>query len=170
MTAEPVTVGRPANYALAFTRIVLGLVFLWAFLDKLLGLNYTTPSSRAWVEGGEPTRGYLSSSYGPLEGMFEAMAGNGLVDFLFMMGLLGVGVALTLGIATRLGGWAGVAMVTLMYLSHPAPFADPNGTHPFIDSHVIEGGILALLALTNCGATWGLANWWNAKVKSAWLH
>lgn len=171
MAAAPVAVGKPASLALASSRIVLGLVFLWAFLDKLFGLRYTTLPERAWIDGGEPTRGYLSSSYGPLEGMFEAMAGNAFVDTLFMLGLLGIGLALTLGIATRLGGWSGVAMVSLMYLSHPAPWADPNGTHPFIDSHVIEATILAIIALTNSGHTWGLGKWWEARtMKATWLR
>ena len=112
--AGPVAVGRPASYALAALRIALGLIFLWAFLDKLFGLRYTTPPERAWIDGGEPTRGYLSSSFGPLGDLFKGMAGNAVVDTLFMLGLAGVGIALTLGIATRLGGWAGAAMVLLM--------------------------------------------------------
>ena len=33
-------------------RIATGLVFLWAFLDKLLGLGYATPTDRAWINGG----------------------------------------------------------------------------------------------------------------------
>src|SRR5688572_23363522 len=117
----PFAVAKPASYALAALRLALGLIFLWAFLDKLFGLRYSTPPERAWVEGGEPTRGYLSSSFGPLDEMFKAMAGNAVVDTLFMLGLAAVGISLTLGIATRLGGWAGMAMVLLMYASHPTP-------------------------------------------------
>ncbi len=158
-----VTVARPAAYALAALRIALGLIFLWAFLDKLFGLRYSTPPERAWLEGGEPTRGYLGSSYGPLGDMFQAMAGNAVVDALFMLGLAAVGVALTLGIATRLGGWAGMAMVLLMYASHPVPWASPNGTHPFLDEHITEAAAMALIALTNAGETLGLGAWWRSK-------
>lgn len=164
-------VPRPAAYALAATRLTLGLIFLWAFLDKLLGLRHTTPPERAWLEGGEPTRGYLSSSFGPLEDLFHAMAGNALVDTLFMLGLLGVGLALTLGIAVRLGGWAGVAMVLLMYASHPVPWMEPNGTHPFLDEHILEAAALALVALTTSGHTWGLGRWWEARTRKwPWLQ
>ncbi|MEK6976492.1 MAG: hypothetical protein AABY18_09145 [Candidatus Thermoplasmatota archaeon] len=171
MAQPPVAVARPAAFALAAARIALGLIFLWAFLDKLLGLKYTTPPANAWTDGGEPTRGYLGSSYGPLENVFQDMAGNGLVDFLFMMGLLAVGVTLTLGIATRLGGWSGVAMVLLMYASHPTPWAEPNGTHPFLDSHIVEATMLALIALTTSGHTWGMGAWWNARTaKMTWLR
>ena len=166
-----VDVAPPASYALGAARLVLGLIFLWAFLDKAFGLRYTTPPERAWTEGGEPTRGYLSSSFGPLGDLFKSMAGNGVVDVLFMLGLLAVGVALTLGIATKLGGWAGVAMVLLMYLSHPTPWADPNGTHPFLDQHILEATVLALVALTNAGHAMGLGRWWERRTaKWPWMH
>ena len=165
-----VDVAPPASYALAAARLVLGLIFLWAFLDKLFGLGYATPSANAWMDGGHPTKGYLSSSFGPLADLFQAIAGRAVVDALFMMGLLGVGVSMTLGIATRLGGWSGMAMVLLMYASHPTPWADPNGTHPFLDEHLLEAAVFALIALTNAGAVLGLGRWWSSKVKPAWLH
>ena len=34
---------------------------LWAFLDKTFGLHYSTPSSKAWIHGGSPTKGFLTS-------------------------------------------------------------------------------------------------------------
>ncbi|HUR24922.1 MAG TPA: hypothetical protein VM327_02780 [Candidatus Thermoplasmatota archaeon] len=172
MVREPVVVARPAAFALAASRLVLGLIFLWAFLDKLFGLRYTTPPERAWLEGGEPTRGYLSSSFGPLEDLFQGMAGNAVVDVLFMAGLLAVGLTMTLGIAVRLGGWSGCAMVLMMYASHPVPWMEPNGTHPFLDEHILEATVFALIALTNSGDTWGLGRWWRAgpAKRAAWLQ
>jgi len=157
---------------IASIRIILGAIFLWAFLDKTFGFGYTTPSSRAWLEGGNPTQGYLGSSFGPLDGLFHAMAGNVLVDFLFMLGLAGVGIAMILGIGVRVGGWAGFAMVLLMYLSHPAPWAEPNGTHPLLDNHVLQAAAFLLLAVTPSGDTWGLGRWWKAQPlvqKRPWL-
>lgn len=52
------TVGR---IALNLLRLVLGFEFLWAFLDKTFGLGYTTPAAKSWLNGGSPTKGYLSS-------------------------------------------------------------------------------------------------------------
>jgi thiosulfate dehydrogenase (quinone) large subunit len=161
--AAPVQVTRPALYALALLRLTLGLIFLWAFLDKTFGLEYSTKPGNSWLDGGHPTQGYLGSSYGPLEGLFHAMAGNAVVDVLFMFGLLAVGLSLTLGFATRLGGWAGFAMVLLMYASHPIPWAPANGTHPFIDDHVTEAAAMALIALTNSGDWLGIGRWWLSK-------
>ena len=169
--AAPVQVARPALYALALLRLVLGLVFLWAFLDKAFGLHYTTTDANAWLDGGHPTKGYLGSSYGPFEKVFKAMAGKAVVDFLFMFGLGAVGTALTLGIANKLAGWGGVAMVLLMYLSHPIPWAPAHTTHPFLDDHVTEAAALGLIALTNAGDWLGLGNWWRTKTaKWPWLQ
>jgi len=80
--------------AIAVTRILLGFYFLWAFVDKVFGLGYSTPAERAWVNGGSPTTGFLTNATAesPLAGLFSALAGVPLVDWLFMLGLLGVGV------------------------------------------------------------------------------
>src|SRR6266511_711287 len=45
---------------LAVFRVAVGFVFLWAFLDKTFGLGYATPSAKAWINGGSPTKGFLS--------------------------------------------------------------------------------------------------------------
>jgi thiosulfate dehydrogenase (quinone) large subunit len=171
MARPPIDVAAPASYALASARIILGLIFLWAFLDKLFGLRYSTPPERAWLEGGEPTRGYLSSSFGPLEDLFQSVAGNALVDAVFMAGLAAIGLSMLLGVATRLGGWSGAAMVLLMYLSHPTPWAEPNGTHPFLDEHILEAAVFALIAFTMAGSTWGFGRWWAQRTaKWPWLQ
>jgi thiosulfate dehydrogenase [quinone] large subunit len=170
-TLRPPTWRAPAWIALGLTRIVLGLTFLWAFLDKLLGLTYATPAASAWTAGGHPTKGYLSSSFGPLASVFKAMAGHPVVDTLVMLGLLFVGITLTLGIAVRAGALAGIAMVVMMYASHPLPWMQPHGTHPFLDEHILEAAVLLLLAFTPSGVPVGLGRWWHARVvpKARWL-
>jgi thiosulfate dehydrogenase [quinone] large subunit len=40
-------------------RLSLGFVFLWAFLDKLFGLAYSTAPGRSWLEGVSPTKGFF---------------------------------------------------------------------------------------------------------------
>ena len=96
--AETTTAGSPASPAarrwLAVARIGVGFIFLWAFLDKTFGLGYSTASAKAWIVGGSPTSGFLGHvSAGPLRTFFNALAGSGLVDALFMLGMLAVGVA-----------------------------------------------------------------------------
>ena len=51
---------RRDRLALTLLRLALGVEFLWAFVDKLVGLDHATPSARAWIHGGSPTEGFLS--------------------------------------------------------------------------------------------------------------
>lgn len=158
--APPVSWNPIAWRMWGVTRIAIGLVFLWAFFDKLLGLGYSTPADRAWIRGGNPTQGYLGSSNGPFGEMFQAMAGNTVTNLLFMAGLLAVGIALTLGIAVRLGSFAGALMMLLMYLSHPIWAATP-ATHPFLDDHIVYALVLIVMAYTHAGHTLGLGATWS---------
>ena len=107
-----------APTALAVLRIATGLIFLWAFIDKLFGLGYATPGAKAWIAGGSPTKGFLGSvDVGPFDSAFHAIAGAWWADWLFMLGLLGIGVAVTLGVALRLSAIAGSVMLLLMWLA-----------------------------------------------------
>ena len=154
---------------LAVLRIATGLIFLWAFLDKLFGLGYATPSAKAWIAGGSPTKGFLSSvDVGPFTTAFHAIAGTWWADWLFMLGLLGVGVAVTLGVALRISAVAGSLMLLLMWLAEfpLARFATDGtpsaSTNPLIDYHVIYAIALIVAAVTYAGNTWGLGRWWAA--------
>src|SRR3546814_14036197 len=100
---------------MAALRVGVGSVFLWAFLDKLFGLGYSTPSERSWLNGGSPTEGFLSNvDVGPLAGFFRDIAGNVFIDWLFMLGLLGLGVAVIAGVALRLAAASGTLLMALM--------------------------------------------------------
>ncbi|MEK9157545.1 MAG: hypothetical protein AAB448_05465 [Patescibacteria group bacterium] len=123
-------------------RVSLGLVFLWAFLDKLFGLGFSTAAEASWFAGGSPTTGYLLyGTGGPLAGIFQALAGQVWVDWLFMMGLLGIGAGLISGYALRVAAYGGSVMLMLMYIS-----AFPPEHHPFLDEHVIYTITLLLIA------------------------
>ena len=116
--AAPPTEGtvRPARKALSAARMALGFVFFWAFLGKRFGLGYSTPSEAAWIHGGSPTRGFLSHVYaGPLQSTLQSWAGSRTVDVLFMLGLLGIGVALILGTRLRVAAVSGVVLMELMW-------------------------------------------------------
>lgn len=164
----PAPAGAQAR-ALAVLRIATGLVFLWAFLDKLFGLGYATPSAKAWIAGGSPTKGFLSSvDVGPLDTAFHAIAGAWWADWPFMLGLAGVGIAATLGVALRTSAVAGSVMLLLMWLAEfPLDRFAADGTpsmssNPLIDYHVIYAIALIVGALTYAGNTWGLGRWWAA--------
>ena len=137
------------------TRITLGLVFVWAFVDKLFGLGYATPADRAWVDGGSPTTGFLGGVEGPFAGFYNAIAGQAWADWLFMAGLLGIGVALTAGIAMRIGAAAATAMLVLMWTA-----VLPIVNNPVIDDHLVYALLAIGLAAAGAGRTYGLGRWW----------
>jgi thiosulfate dehydrogenase [quinone] large subunit len=153
----------PAGHAKAFSyvtavlRIALGWIFLWAFLDKLLGLGRSTPATNAWIDGGSPTKGFLGKAVsGPFENLYHSIAGAPWADTLFMIGLAGIGLALITGIGIRIAAATGSLMMILMWTA-----VLPPENNPLIDDHLIYAGVLALLALTAAGNTLGLGTAWN---------
>ncbi|MFB7475100.1 hypothetical protein [Kitasatospora sp. NPDC056184] len=155
--------------ALATARIALGAVFLWAFADKTFGLGYSTADGRAWLDGVSPTEGFLSHvAAGPLQGTFHAMAGQAWADWLFMLGLLGIGLALVGGVALQITAAGGTALLALMWAAewpparHLADGTASGSTNPLVDYHVLYAVLLVALAATSAGRTWGLARRWAA--------
>lgn len=131
----------PEEILLLALRVGLGLLFLWAFFDKLFGLGFATAAEDAWLAGGSPTTGYLLyATQGPFAGMFRMLAGQVWVDVLFMVGLFGIGTCLTLGRWMRLATSSGILLMLLMYLS-----AFPPEHHPFLDEHVMYALVLGYL-------------------------
>ena len=152
---------------LAVFRVVLGFEFLWAFLDKTFGFGYATPAERAWINGGSPTRGFLSRvAVGPLEDTFHTIAGAAWADWLFMIGLLGIGIALILGIGLRIAAVSGTLMMVLMWaaewpLDTLTSAGEPSmSTNPIVDYHIIYALALIALAVTFAGHVWGLGKRW----------
>nr|WP_221376399.1 DoxX family membrane protein [Actinoplanes polyasparticus] len=162
---------RTAAKGLAVLRISVGFVFLWAFLDKTFGLGYSTPWERAWINGGSPTKGFLSAvEVGPFQGLFHSIAGDAWTNWSFMLGMLAIGVALIAGVGLRL---AAVGTTVLMALMWAAEWPLASGSsNPVVDYHVIYAIGAVVLALTYAGHTWGLGRWW-AKLplvqKNRWL-
>lgn len=177
---------------LSLTRISIGFVFLWAFLDKLLALGYATGrdpetgkvdyfGDAAWINGNHVTEGYLKSAAGEFGGepvgvygeMFTgwgdfAIGGFRPLDWIFMIALLGVGLALILGIGTKVGALSATGLLLFMYIAH-----FDNSNNPFLDDHIVY-------SLAAIGIVWvelerqdiGLGKWWrstSAVQKNRWL-
>ncbi|MEU8621287.1 hypothetical protein [Streptomyces sp. NPDC048623] len=145
-----------ARRLLAVTRVLVGFYFLWPFLDKTFGLGRSTPAAGAWVEGGHPTEGFLlHGTAGPFAHIFDSVAGAWWLDTLFMLGLLGVGLAMILGIGMRIAAGAGTLLVGFMWLVTLWP-----DTNPFLDDHWLIALLLLVTAATGAGAYYGLGAWW----------
>ncbi|MGC4746825.1 hypothetical protein ACLQ28_14340 [Micromonospora sp. DT201] len=156
------------RYLLAGIRLALGWIFMWAFLDKLIGLGRSTPAASAWLDGGSPTAGFLGkAATGPFSGFYHSIAGNAVVDALFMTALVGIGAALIIGIGMRIAAASGVLLTVLMWTA-----VLPPATNPFMDDHLVYAGVLILLALLGAGTTWGLGRRWAATSlvrRNTWL-
>jgi len=164
-TAAGAVTARDA--AVAALRIGTGFAFLWAFLDKTFGLHYSTPSARAWIHGGSPTKGFLSSvNVGPFQSAFHSWAGQGWANWLFMLSLLGIGLAFVLGIGLRAAAVAGVVLVTLMWFAvyppaqHAADGSATGSVNPFVDEHVMDALALIAVAAFGTASRLGLGAWW----------
>ncbi|WP_426512797.1 hypothetical protein ACPPVO_20440 [Dactylosporangium sp. McL0621] len=158
---------KTAAKALAVLRYATGFVFLWAFADKLLGLGYSTPSAKAWINGGNPTKGFLASvDTGPLQTFFHTIAGTWYANWGFMLGLLGIGLALTAGIGLRIAAASGTLIMAMMWLAeyplaqHTTKGAPTGSTNPLTDYHIIYAAVLIVLAAAYAGHTWGLGRLW----------
>jgi thiosulfate dehydrogenase (quinone) large subunit len=156
-----------AEVAIAALRIGTGFMFLWAFLDKTFGWHYMTQPAKAWIHGGSPAKGFLSSvAAGPLTSTFHHMAGQAWADWMFMLALLGIGVALMLGIGLRAAAVAGVVLVTLMWLAvyppaqHLTGGAPSGSVNPFVDEHVMDALALIAVGVLGAGSRFGLGRLW----------
>ncbi|MBU5423577.1 DoxX family protein [Cellulomonas hominis] len=156
---EDVVTSVNARRALAVTRLATGFIFLWAFLDKTFGLGYATPSERAWINGGTPSQGFLNGDavVGPFKGFFQGIA-SPATDVLFMLGMLGVGLAVMLGIGLRVAAWSGSIIMVMMWMAE-WPLVE-GSTNPLVDYHIVYALVLVVSAVCLAGDTWGLGKWW----------
>ena len=178
LPSKPDRAPRWAAIELIGLRLAIGFEFLWAFFDKTFGLGYATTTAHAWINGGSPTKGFLSGAIGPFQGIFTSIAGAPIVDWLFMLGLLGVGLALILGIAVRIGAISGALMLALMYLAVWVPSTtaagQPSGsTNPIVDEHIVGiFGLILVAALVNWGAGYIGRRWASLSIvkRYGWLR
>lgn len=139
------------DLSLVLLRVGLGVLFFYAGWTKVT-------ASEPWTAAG-----YLKGAAGPLAETFKGLAANSTIDMLVMMGLTLGGLALILGIFTRLAAIGLAALMALIYLSHFPPAA-PNW---YVDDHIIYIAGLAVVAAFGAGRVWGLGKW--AGKYSPWL-
>jgi thiosulfate dehydrogenase [quinone] large subunit len=160
---------RAFGYVAAVTRLALGWVFLWAFLDKTFALGFATgvnPDTGAldrfgpdaWIHGGSPTEGFLAfgTEGNWFHDFYASFAGAAWADWLFMLGLLGIGLTLILGIGMRIGAASGVVLLMLMWSAEL-----PLENNPILDEHVIYALVLIMLVLAGAGHIIGLGKRWD---------
>jgi thiosulfate dehydrogenase (quinone) large subunit len=165
LVEDDVVTSSAGRKVLAVTRLATGFIFLWAFLDKAFGLHYATGAtvagsapSLSWINGGTPSQGFMAhAAIGPFKGVFASMASVG-TDWLFMLAMLGVGVAVMLGIGLRVSAVAGSLVMAMMWIAE-WPLIQ-GSSNPLVDYHVIYALSLILCAVLLAGDTWGLGRRW----------
>ncbi len=113
----------------ALLRVVVGIVMLWAGLEKLIGtpggwssagfLKFGTAGTLGWpFVSGEPAK---DAVFNPFHDLWVSLAGNAsavaVLDVLVVVGELAIGVALILGLLTRFSSIMGALMMFLFFLA-----------------------------------------------------
>ena len=167
-TADPGEVRARPVWGLL--RLSMGWIFLWAFLDKLLALGFATGRNpetgvadrfgdAAWIHGGSPTDGFLQfglHTKEPFTGFFDGLVGSTFIEWAYMLSMAAIGIALLLGIATRLAAGFGVVWMVLFYL---ASALSPEN-NPFLDDHVVYAIVLVGIGVVGAGRYLGLGRRW----------
>jgi uncharacterized membrane protein YphA (DoxX/SURF4 family) len=121
-------------------RVAIGWHFIYEGLSKIL-------------QGGWSAKSYLLNTSGFCSGFYHTLAGSPVVlsitDFLNMYGLLFIGVALFVGLLSRLASICGALLLTLYYFAYP-PFGNPlisaaDGHIFIVDKLFIEAAALLFL-------------------------
>ena len=121
-------VDRWHQLAIAGLRIGVGVIFLWAGLEKLLAtepfsaagfLEFGTGGSLGWpFVTGEVAEGTV---FNPTHDFWVGVSGNqgamGMIDILVPYGQIGIGVSLILGLLTRFGAAMGTLMMLLFFVA-----------------------------------------------------
>ena len=117
-------------------RVALGFAFLWATLDKTFGSAMPPHPPRPGSTAAHPPRGSSAASRSAPSRPPSPQGRDPLANWLFILGLLGIGVALILGIGLRVAAVSG----TLMMLGCGRPSGHwPSSPRP-VDDHVERPG------------------------------
>ena len=121
-----------------------------------------------WVNGGsDPTSLSSRVQFGALNRPYQSLAGVAAFDWLFMMGLLGVGVALILGVALRPAAISGCLMLAMMYVAS-WPFAKVSegvptaSVNPIVDDHIVSFMALVVIGAFAALSVGAISRRWSA--------
>jgi thiosulfate dehydrogenase [quinone] large subunit len=154
---------RKHALAVAIGRIVIGIVFLWAGLEKIIGEGLGTWSARGFVEfatggtlgwpfiTGEVAEGTI---YNPTHDFWVGLAGNEtamtIIGFLVPLGQLGIGIALILGLLTRFGAAMGTLMMLIFFV------AAWDFQYGIVNQHLTYAVVTLGLGIIGAGNYYGL--------------
>jgi thiosulfate dehydrogenase [quinone] large subunit len=119
-------------------------------------LGFATLPDKSWLLGNSPTFGFLkNATIGPFSNIFKNLAGNLMVDWLFMVGLLLIGISLTFGIAIKTASYSGALLMFLMWIA-----VLPKEHNPILDDHIINLLVLIGIAILKPRKFSLIKNWY----------
>lgn len=156
-------VDRGHALGVAVLRIAVGIVFLWAGLEKFLGagakgwtalgfLKFGTAGTLSWpFVSGEPAK---DAVFNPTHDFWVGLAGNSgvmtAIDTLVVFGECAIGIALILGLATRFASAMGTLMMLLFFL------AAWDFAYGIVNQHLTYAVVTAFLGYIGAGNYFGL--------------
>jgi len=150
--------------AVVLLRTLIGWHFLYEGIYKLMLPGWTRAGQPV---GGFSAAGYLNAATGPLAGLFHSLAEStwlGPINAIVPIGLLLVGLSLTLGLLTQAGCLGAMAFLTLFYLSAmptsglPQPGAE--GAYLIVSKNLIELVAVLVIFASRTGQIAGLDLLW----------
>jgi len=120
------------EYTLALFRILVGWIFLAAFIDKIFGTGFQTPPGGGFIDGVSPSSYVSYVTTGLLADFYKSIAGNLAMDILLVAALLILGVTAILGIASKLTTIGSVLFLVIMYTIQLPPVDNPIIDHRII--------------------------------------
>ncbi len=153
--------GRYLSFV-GLARIVIGVIFLWAGLEKILGsgpdgfnaagfLKFGTNGTLGWpFFEGDPA-GHV---FNPTAGFWQGLATNDgamtIINFLVPYGQIGIGVSLILGLFTRFGAAMGALMMMFFF------FAAWDFRYGIVNQHLTYAVVTFGLGVVGAGNYYGM--------------
>lgn len=152
----------------ALLRITVGIIFLWAGLDKLLGgpaggwsaagyLGHATGGSLGWPFVTTPVAEGAVVIYNPTHDLWVSLSKNStalaIINPMVVYGEIGIGISLILGFLTRFGAIMGALMMALFFV---AGWSFTNG---IVEEHLTYMVVLLAIAGLGAGKYYGLDEW-----------
>jgi uncharacterized membrane protein YphA (DoxX/SURF4 family) len=143
---------RLVKTSLTLLRIVIGWHFLYEGLVKIINPAWT---AKPFLDGSRWIFGDL------FRWMASGNTGMWIIDAINAYGLTLIGIALILGLFTRVALWGGVTLLLMYYIAYP-PFggfsygAPSEGSYLIVNKNLVELVAMIVLSFLDSGQFYGL--------------
>lgn len=150
------------QFAVAVVRIAVGVIFLWAGLEKAIGAGLGTWNADGFLQFG--TGGSLgwpfmtgevdpATVFNPTHDFWVGLVGTGassFIAYLVPLGQIGIGLSLILGLFTRFGAAMGALMMLFFFV------AAWDFQYGIVNQHLTYAFVTFLLGYLGSGNFYGL--------------